>query len=118
MKATANLTKASEMHANEHNAADMLIRSISERIKSRFNPQKVILFGSRAVGDAEKNSDIDILVIVETDESVKKLAWRIRNELESTVPIDILVRTPRQIDTRLELGDFFIRDIIEKGIPL
>src|SRR3989339_452366 len=112
------LMKINRMHQNEQIAADAQIKSISEKIKSRFNPQKIILFGSRATYSAETGSDIDILVIIETDEPVKKLAWRIRNELESTIPIDILVRTPRQIDTRLELGDFFIRDIIERGIPL
>ena len=94
------------------------IISIKEKIKNECNPEKIILFGSWATGRAQENSDLDILVIVETDEPVKKLASRIRNDLESAIPIDILVRTPRQIEERLELGDFFIRDIIEKGIPL
>jgi predicted nucleotidyltransferase len=41
-----------------------------------FNPRKVILFGSRARGDARPDSDHDLLVIVDDDTPMMKLHWR------------------------------------------
>jgi uncharacterized protein len=45
-----------------------------------FRPQRVILFGSRARGEATRDSDIDLLVIVDNDTPPEKLTWRARYE--------------------------------------
>ncbi len=95
-----------------------LIQILANKIKEKFRPQKIILFGSYAYGKPEKGSDIDLLVIMDTDISVREQAFLIRKELESIVPVDIIVRTPKQIEERISLGDFFIKKILEKGIPL
>lgn len=94
------------------------IYAIAKKIKERFKPKQIILFGSHAYGSPRKDSDIDLLVIMDTDISVKEQAFLIRREIKSSVPLDILVRTPREIEERLKLGDFFIRKIIEEGIIL
>jgi predicted nucleotidyltransferase len=41
-----------------------------------FNPRKVILFGSRARGDARPDSDHDLLVVIDNNFPREKLSWR------------------------------------------
>lgn len=95
-----------------------IIKDMAEFIKEKFNPQKIILFGSHAYGKPDKKSDIDFLVIMDTDLPVKEQAFLIRRELRTTIPVDIIVRTPQQVKKRIALGDFFIKRVLEKGIPL
>ena len=66
-----------------------------------------------------KNSDVDLLVIMETNIPVRKQAFLIRRETKETIPIDIIVRTPKkQVEERIKLGDFFIKQILQKGVTL
>jgi CRISPR-associated endonuclease Cas3-HD len=97
---------------------NLQIRLLAKKIKEIFNPQKIILFGSYAYGIPKKGSDIDLLVIMDTDIPVRQQAFFIRKELRSSIPIDIIVRTPAQIEERIRMGDFFIKQIIQKGIYL
>jgi HEPN domain-containing protein len=55
-----------------------------DRIVAHFHPQRVILFGSRARGEARRDSDIDLLVIVDNDTSEDKLTWRAGYEAHRT----------------------------------
>lgn len=97
---------------------EKMISDIGNRIKEQFNPIKVLLFGSYAYGNTKSGSDIDLFVIMETDIPVKKQACLIRRTIEDIAPIDIIVRTPEQIDERLKIGDYFVKQIIQKGIEL
>lgn len=94
------------------------IKKIAKRIKEKFNPEKVILFGSFAYGNPQRWSDIDLFIIMDTLSNVRKQAVNIRKELTSLIPIDIIVRTPQQVKERLLMGDFFIKTIMKKGIQL
>ncbi len=94
------------------------IQRLAQKIRDKFNPDRILLFGSRAYGIPGKDSDIDLLVIMRTTISVREQAYLIRRELESSEPIDVMVRTPEQIAERIRLGDFFIKQIIEKGAAL
>lgn len=97
---------------------DAQIQQFAQKIRDRFNPDRIILFGSRAYGVPDRGSDIDLLVVMRTKISVREQAYLIRRELESSEPIDVMVRTPEQIEERIRLGDFFIKQILEKGSPL
>lgn len=94
------------------------IQEIAETIKKKFSPEKIILFGSYAYGNPSQNSDVYLLIIVNTDLSPRKLAIKIRKELSQEIPFDIVVRTPEQINERLAMSDFFIHHVINKGITL
>ena len=94
------------------------IRELSQTIKGKFNPQRIILFGSHGYGTPTQGSDIDLFVIMDTPLPVKRQAFLIRRELKSSVPVDVIVRTPQQVEERLKLGDFFIKRIMEKGVDL
>ena len=97
---------------------DAQIHQFAQKIRDKFNPDRIILFGSRAYGVVGKDSDIDLLVVMRTEISVREQAYLIRRELDSAEPIDVIVRTPEQIVERIRLGDFFVKQIIEKGTAL
>jgi len=87
-----------------------------ERIVQELQPEKIILFGSYAYGTPSPGSDVDLLVIMETEESSKERSWAVsRLLIPRPFPVDILVRTPQEIQRALAKGDFFIREIIAQG---
>jgi hypothetical protein len=93
------------------------IRKYVRRVVETFHPEKVILFGSHAYGKPHQDSDVDLLVVMPTRRGVN-LADRIRWVLPAPFPMDLLVRTPDFVAHRLELGDWFMRDIFEQGLVL
>jgi predicted nucleotidyltransferase len=95
-----------------------LLTRIVKLIKDKFDAKKVILFGSYAYGTPEKGSDVDLFIIMDTKISVREQAFFIRRELKESIPIDIIVRTPEQVEERIKLGDFFIKKIMNDGIVL
>ncbi len=89
-------------------------KEIIERLMP-LQPEKIILFGSYAAGRATDDSDIDMLVIMPFDGSSICKSAEMRLSLSSKYSIDLLVRTPQQIAQRLELGDCFYQEILDKG---
>lgn len=101
---------------NPPKVTDIMISEIVKKIVENFYPEKIVLFGSRVWGVPKKWSDIDILVIVCLNESTTKLASKISIVAKPHyVPMDILVRTPEEIEHRIKLGDHFIRKILTEG---
>jgi len=84
-------------------------------IAKRFEPEKIILFGSYATGNPTPDSDVDLLVIMNTGQSTWDAAVEISLMVKHAFPMDTIVRTPQQIVQRLNYGDFFIKDILENG---
>jgi len=91
------------------------ISSFARQVARQFNPQKIILFGSYTYGKPTEDSDVDILVIMPFKGKGAHKATEILLATDPRFPIDLLVRTPEQIRTRITLGDFFIREITQKG---
>jgi predicted nucleotidyltransferase len=91
---------------------------IVNQIVDNFHPLKVILFGSYASGSQGKDSDADLMVVMDTHERSLRMAGKIAARVDHPIPLDILVRTPDQIKERLSLGDPFIREILQEGIIL
>jgi predicted nucleotidyltransferase len=84
-------------------------------IFQKYQPEKIILFGSYAEGNPTPNSDVDLLIIMDTDQPTWDVSVDISIFLKHTFPIDIIVKTPKEIVNRINNGDFFIKDIIENG---
>lgn len=91
------------------------LENIVRSIESNYQPEKIILFGSLAQGKAGEGSDVDLLVIKDTDKDPWERSEEIDRFIKHDVPADVLVYTPREILERLAMNDFFIRDILEKG---
>lgn len=96
-------------------ATEAVIRQAAQKIADEFQPEKIILFGSWAWGEPGPDSDVDLFVLKETDDR-RKAAQQMHGALWGyTVPFDILVYTPAGAQRRLQMGDFFVRDILRKG---
>jgi len=91
------------------------IRDFANRIAAEFHPNRIILFGSHARGQASGDSDVDLLVVIPHEGKPWRMATAIRGRVRPTFPVDLLVRTPESIRERLEMGDNFIREIVEEG---
>lgn len=92
-----------------------LIRNICDRIAEEFRPEKIILFGSHAYGTPTSESDLDLLVVMPFEGSPLSQAVKISRQLKLMIPIDLIVRTQEQLDRRLAMDDFFMREIVERG---
>lgn len=94
------------------------VQNIVEKLVAAYSPQKVILFGSHAFGNPDSDSDIDLLIIKDTQESFfdrLATARRAVSGAHKGIPLDILVLTPQELDARLKSGDQFLTDIFENG---
>ena len=91
------------------------IKNLCRQIVENFNPQKIILFGSHAYGKPNADSDVDLLVVMPFEGRDSQKAVEIRIKIQTTVPLDLLVRTSEQFRARIEMEDFFMREINEKG---
>jgi len=94
------------------------IRAFVNRVAAQFHPQRVILFGSYAYGKPTVDSDVDILVVMPHEGHPAVQAAEIRKQVRAGFPVDLVVRSPKEIQRRLAMGDFFISEIMERGQPL
>ncbi len=91
------------------------IEEFSRRIGREFGAEQVILFGSYAQGTVTEDSDVDLLVIGPFSGKSVDRSVEIRMKLGPRFPVDLLVRTPEKIRQRIQMGDDFIREILEEG---
>lgn len=95
------------------------LKAITKKIVKQFEPERVILFGSQATGQAKKESDVDLLVIKETKQSTREIARQIDGFIfPRPFPIDLIVYTPLQLKQAQEEGDFFILEVLSNGKTL
>lgn len=95
------------------------LKEITEKIVKEFKPEKIILFGSWAWGVPGADSDVDLLVVKETDRSTREVAREIDGAIfPRPFPLDLLVYRPDQIEEGQARGDFFIKNILAKGMVL
>jgi len=93
-----------------------IIAELARIIAETFDPDKIILFGSYAYGEPEPFSDVDILVVMDTDKDNWQHAQAIREILPArSFGLDILVRSQSELDRRIGLGDWFLKEIVTKG---
>jgi len=92
------------------------IQKIKNQIVKNYKPEKIILFGSFAYGKPNKNSDLDLLIIKNTKSSRVKRIKDVLMKVDSDLPLEPLVYTPKELACRIKLGgDFFIEEVIRKG---
>src|SRR5437667_12411033 len=94
-----------------------VIRRFARQVAEHFQPEKIVLFGSYAYGTPHADSDVDLLVIMparnQHDQAVK-----IRWEVPAPFAMDLLVRTPKEMQWRLAEAESFTTELMTKGIVL
>ena len=92
------------------------IQKIVDKIIKTSDVEKIILFGSYAKNSYNENSDLDLLIIKETNLSQPKRGLDIRKSLWGIgVPIDIVVYTPKEIKEWKDINNSFISNIMKEG---
>jgi predicted nucleotidyltransferase len=94
------------------------IEDVGRRIAREFHPERVVLFGSHAHGDATADSDVDLLVFMPFEGKAAAKSVEVRLRIDPPFPVDLLVRTPAMVRQRLAMGDDFLRDVLEHGRTL
>src|SRR5713226_8812289 len=110
-------TLSSSVPTRWYRGADVPMREIrrfARQVAERFHPDKIILFGSYAYGTPHADSDVDILVIMPARNQLDQ-AVKIELACDPPFPLDIIVRTPHNMQWRLAEGDSFLREITSKG---
>src|SRR6266849_5177472 len=91
-----------------------VIRRYARAIAEEFQPDRIILFGSYAYGTPHEDSDVDLLVVMPA-RAPHAQAVRILCRLAAPFPIDLIVRTPKQMKWRLAEDESFTTAIVSQG---
>ena len=92
------------------------LRAAVKRIVDHLQPEKIILFGSYPYGQPTSDSDVDLLVVLDTSASPSERYLSVCRLLRPRpFAVDILVKTPQEIQAALTKGDFFIQEIVTHG---
>lgn len=95
---------------------DRALARIVKRLVSRFNPDQIILFGSRARGTAHPESDIDLLVVLPLRGSKRAKQVEMRLALHDIrVPKDIIVVTPEEVARQRHVVGTLIKPALQEG---
>ena len=103
---------------NGDNKTRSVIREIVEKLVAGYAPEKIILFGSYAYGQPDADSDIDLLIIKRTKERFFRRLDTVRQVATGThphIPFEPIVLTPEEVERRLQSGDQFLSEVIQKG---
>jgi uncharacterized protein len=93
-----------------------ILDDVVNRIVHRFNPQRIILFGSYANGKPDNNSDVDLLIVMKVEGSTRQAA----NEIDilmadRLIPMDFLVLTPEQFERQKRIVGTIGRQAAREG---
>ncbi len=91
------------------------LQAFTQRLVERFAPEKVILFGSMARGEARWDSDADLLVVMPFEGRPQDTVKAMRNACKPDFPLDLHLRRPQDMAPRYRWGDPFIREAIDHG---
>jgi predicted nucleotidyltransferase len=94
------------------------IRKIVQQIVEGFAPQQVILFGSYAHGKPTADSDVDLLVVMDTEQPPLHVAAHIADAIEHPFAVDILVRKPSELEASLARRGSFATEVMTTGVVL
>ncbi|MBI5892460.1 MAG: nucleotidyltransferase domain-containing protein [Deltaproteobacteria bacterium] len=95
---------------------EIYLKEAIKRIISEFNPYKIILFGSYAYGTPTKDSDIDLMVVMDTDMKPYERSLPIRKTLKYLgMPKDVIVRTPQEFERFKDIVGTIIYTAAHKG---
>lgn len=92
---------------------DQTIQSIINQLKP-YQPEKIILFGSYAYGKPHKDSDVDLLVVMDTDKSFHQRVQQIRALLPVNKAIDLIVLTPKEYQ-KAKGSNALVAEIASRG---
>lgn len=96
---------------------DQKLEEIINKVLQVLIPDKIILFGSRARGNAKSDSDYDILIIKKDIDSILRVEQAIyKNLIGVRANVDIIVRTPDLIEENKDVAGSFTKNALKDCI--
>ena len=93
-----------------------LLREIAQKVVQAFRPKNIILFGSYAYGNPTSNSDLDLLIVMESRDRPAERIRKVSDLFDPRpLPMDFIVLTPGEMRHRLSGFDPFLEEVLEKG---
>ena len=92
-----------------------IIEEIKDLIIKKFNPEKVILFGSCAKGNTGKNSDIDLFIVKNTNLDMHQRIIEARDIIPYRYPVDVIVYTPEEYEKYKDNKWSFLYRVVREG---
>jgi len=84
-------------------------------IVRKCSPEKIILFGSHAYGKPAEDSDVDLFVVANLPGLGAERIRVVLRAIEENVAVDVVVRTPEEVERSLQGRDWFVQEIFQKG---
>jgi predicted nucleotidyltransferase len=95
---------------------DRLLQELVRRIRAGGNPQKIVLFGPHARGDARPDSDLDLLIIEESSAPRHKRPVPYLRALLGLFPAkDVVVYSPSEVAPWADLPNAFATTVLREG---
>jgi predicted nucleotidyltransferase len=95
------------------------VRDLIDRIAENYKPEKIALFGSYAWGAADEWSDMDLLIIKDTDtKKTRRAEEALKVAHDGSMSIDVIVVTPKELDWVLKKDISFIGRIMDEGMTV
>lgn len=104
----------------EESNIEKKINAVSDKIVREFKPDKIMLFGSYAWGKPGSDSDVDLLVIKESNKTRLERQKELRSILsDQYLPIDVLVYTSAELEEQVnKKHNLFLEDVVRNGVVL
>lgn len=105
------------MNAIEAHIDGTTIHAVAQLIVKHFDPERIILFGSHARGEAGAHSDVDLLVVLRTDEGQPRHGNPIRRAIAErfVLPVDVVIRSPEALAEQRDDPYSLIHQALEEG---
>lgn len=97
---------------------DAWVRGVASEIADRFHPQRIVVFGSRARGDAARDSDLDILVVFDHVDTQRRheLVAAIMAVVRAPVPVDVVVTDLGEFEAKKDVNGSMIYWPAHEGV--
>lgn len=91
------------------------IDSITKQLIEKYQPVKIILFGSAVSGQMTPDSDLDFLIVKDDKKDTYHRMVEVSGLIDKDIAADFIIYTPQEFSKRLRLGDPFIKSIVSEG---
>jgi predicted nucleotidyltransferase len=93
-----------------------LLKEVTQKVIQAFRPKNIILFGSYAYGEPTADSDLDLLIIMESRDRPAERIRKVSDLFDPRpLPMDFIVLTPGEVRHRLDGFDPFLEEVFAKG---
>ena len=103
------------MKESEREKLSAKVNAAINRIAHGYQPDKIVLFGSFARGDFHDDSDVDLLIIKDTTDSVLRRMDAVLDHCTGDIAVEALIYTPTEFDAMLRRGSDFLQQALSDG---